>query len=279
MKLLLVLLLAAAGSADLKRARDRFEFGAYADCAGAVRAFLSEHPDPPEAEAVEAYRMLGIAEYHLGDQDQARSAFVTLLSHDPDFALDPFLVPPRVVEFFDKVKRDHEPDLEPLRERRRQMKEQERLAEEAKRRLLSEEQARTGPPTKIIRVQDRLYMLNWVPFGAGQFQNGQTAKGVAIAAGEVALAALNLGALIFRNQLMEDRSRRCSPSQCANPPFTDADRSLLSKADVIKYSSAALFWALYSYGVLDAHLHYVPRVETEITPGGGPTGAKLSWAF
>ena len=37
--------------------------------------------------------MLGIAEYHLGDLPQARAAFVNLLSYDPDYALDPFLVP------------------------------------------------------------------------------------------------------------------------------------------------------------------------------------------
>src|SRR6266702_7942034 len=89
------------------------------------------------------------------------SAFVSLLSLDPDFALDPFLVEPKVVEFFDQVKREHEPALRPLRERRRAIDEQRRLANEAQQRLLSEEQARSGPPTKVIRVQDRIYLFNW----------------------------------------------------------------------------------------------------------------------
>ncbi|HZZ84518.1 MAG TPA: tetratricopeptide repeat protein [Anaeromyxobacteraceae bacterium] len=280
--LLLVLSIAAGPPpADLKRARDRFEFGAYAECAGAVRDLLSRHPDLSDADAAEAYKLLGLSEYHLGDRGQARAAFVSLLSHDPDYALDPFFVPPPIVELFDQVKKEHEADLAPLRDRKRQLREQERLAEEARRKLLAEEQARSGPPTKVIRVQDRIYLFNWLPLGAGQFQNGQGAKGTAIAAGEVVLGAVNLGAILFHNQIAEDRSRRCSPSQpagCSHPPFTDADRRLLDRTDAVKYASAALFWALYAYGVVDAHLNYVPRVETEITPQGG--GAlKMTWAY
>ena len=103
--------------------------------------------------------MLGLSEYHLGDQPAARTAFVNLLSFDPDYALDPFLVPPPIVDFFDKVKREHEPELAPLRERKRALREQQRLADEAKRRLLAEEQARNGPPTKVVRVQERIYLL------------------------------------------------------------------------------------------------------------------------
>ena len=36
-------------------------------------------------------------------------------------------------------------------------------------------------------------------------------------------------------------------------------------------------WGIYAYSVYDAHLHYVPRIETEIAPGGG--AVKLSWSF
>ena len=88
---------------ELKRAKDRFEFGAYADAAGTLRQLLAGDPDLSEQEFIDAYRMLGIAEYHLGDLPQARAAFVNLLSYDPDYALDPFLVPPVIVDFFVRV--------------------------------------------------------------------------------------------------------------------------------------------------------------------------------
>jgi hypothetical protein len=273
--LLVASLLFASPEADLKRARTRFDFGAYADCAGTVRQLLSESPALSEREAVEAYRMLAISEYQLGDLAQARSAFVNLLSWDPDFTLDPFLVPPPIVELLDQVKRDNEVALKPLRERRRALKEQQRLADDAKRRLLMDEQSRTGPPTKLVRVQERLYLFNWMPFGAGQFQNGDRVKGTAIAAGQVTAGLVNLATFLLHNQIAEDRSRLCTSSEpnCSRPPFTDADRTLLGRIEAAKYVSAGLFWALYGYGVWDAHRHYVPVVETEISPQ--PGGAKL----
>ncbi|HET7753510.1 MAG TPA: tetratricopeptide repeat protein [Anaeromyxobacteraceae bacterium] len=277
---LLLTLALAAPDANLKRARDRFEFGAWADAAGSVRAWLSEHPEPSGPEAIEAFRMLGIAEFHLGDLAQSRHAFVSLLSLDPDYGLDPFLVPPPVVEFFDRVKKEHEPALIPLRERKRALAEQQRLADEARRRLIAEEQARTGPPTKVIRIEERHYAFNWMPFGAGQFQNGHKAKGTAIAAAQLALGATNLAAILVHNQIADDRSRRCSPSQpigCSRPPYTDSDRDLLERIDIIKYASAALFWGVYAFGVYDAHRFYVPRVETEISPTRG--AVRLSWSF
>jgi hypothetical protein len=277
---LLLALALAAPPADLKRARDRFEFGAWADAAGTIRAWLAEHPEAQGPDAVEAMRMLGISEFHLGDLNQARSTFVALLSLEPDYALDPFLVPPPVVEFFDLVKREHEPQLGPLRERKRAAEEQARLAEEARRKLILEEQARTGPPTKVIRVQERIYLFNWMPFGAGQFQNGHKSKGTAIAATQLVLAGVNLGAILVHNQIADDRTRRCAPSQtagCSRPPFTDSDRSLLFRVDVAKYAAAAAFWSVYAFGVYDAHRYYVPRIETEIGPSR--TGVKVGWSF
>ena len=276
-----LVLLALAAPPELKRARDRLEFGAWADAAGAIRQLLAKSPQLPDADAVDAYRILGIAEYNLGDQDQSRSAFVNLLARDPDYALDPFLVPPAIVEFFDRVKRENEPSLGPLRARKREAKEQERLAEEARRKLLAEEQARAGPPTKVIRVQERLYIINWMPLGAGQFQNGQPSKGTAIAAGQVGAALVNLSAILLHNQIATDRLRSCVSGQpgCSRPPYSDSDRQLLRGIDIVKYSSAAVFWGLYAWGVWDAHRNYIPVVETEIAPGGGGATLRLQWSF
>jgi tetratricopeptide (TPR) repeat protein len=276
-----MLALVLAAPPQLKRAKDRFEFGAYADAAAALRQLLAGTPDLTESEAVDAYRMLGIAEYQLGDRLAARGAFVNLLSVEPDYALDPFLVPPPIVEFFDAVKKEHEPALAPLRERRRELREQQRLAEEAKRRLLAEEHARTGPPSKIVRIEQRVYLFNWLPLGAGQFQNGERAKGTAIAAGQLVLGMVNVASIVVHNQLADDRTRTCISGEpgCSRPPYSDSDRTLLRRIEVVKYLSAGLFWAVYGYGVWDAHRNFVPRIETEITPGDPGGALKLEWSF
>jgi len=277
----LALALVLAAPPDLKRAKDRFDFGAYADAAAILRQMLSHKPELTPAEAVDAQRMLGISEYQLGDKAAARAAFVSLLSYEPDYALDPFLVPPPIVEFFDGVKKEYEPVLAPLRERRRELAEQQRLADEARRRLLAEEAARAGPPQKIVRIEQRVYMFNWLPLGAGQFQNGERAKGTAIAAGQLVLGLVNVSAIVAHNQIANDRTRTCISGQpgCSNPPYSDSDRRLLAQIDAVKYTSAGLFWLLYAYGVWDAHRHFVPRIETEITvrqPGGA---LKLEWSW
>ena len=277
----LVLALALANpAAELKRAKDRYEFGAWADAAGAVREIIAKYRDLPEPQAVEAWRLLGLAEYQLGDRAAARKAFVNLLSIDPDYALDPFLVPPQIVEFFDRIKADAEPQLQPLRDQRRQLREQERLAEEARRKLLAEEQARSGPPAKVVIVQEHVYVLNFIPFGVGQFQNGDRTKGTIIAVSQALLALTNLGAILAHNVIAQDPSRRCtvsSPTNCSNPPIPDSDRAILQNIDVVKYVSAALFWGVYAYGVTDALVHYVPRIETEVT--SSQAAVKLSWRF
>ncbi len=277
----LLLALALAAPPELKRAKDRLDFGAYAEAAGAVHQLLSRDPKLTDAEAVDAYRMLGIAEFQLGDTAAARAAFVNLLSVEPDYALDAFLVPPPIVEFFDRVKREHEPALAPLRQRRKELREQERLADDARRKLLAAEAARAGPPTKIVRVEERIYLFNWMPLGAGQFQNGDRAKGTAIAAGQLVLGLVNVASILFHNQIAEDGSRTCTFGQpgCSRPPYNDSDRTLLGQIDAVKYVSAGLFWALYGYGVWDAHRSYVPRIETEITPGEAGGAVKLGWTF
>jgi hypothetical protein len=277
--------LAQAGASpvhpDLRRASARFEFGAWADAAAIVRQFLATHPALAEQDALLAFRILGISEWNLGDKPQARAAFVALLSEDPDYKLDPFLVPPAIVEFLEEVRRDHEPTLAPLREQKKALREQERLAEEARRRLLAEERARTGPPTKVIRVEERIYALNWIPFGAGQFQNGHQVKGTAIAAGELVLGALNIGAILLHNQLVDSGSR-CIPGSspdCNATGYKASTRQQLGVVDAVKYISAGLFWGLYVYGVADAHRFYVPRVETEISPRADQATLSLRWEF
>ena len=277
---LLLALALATPDADVKRARDRYEFGAYADAAVAIREALSRSPDLPEPVAIEAWRILGLAEYQLGNKEASRAAFLKMLSIDPDQVLDPFLVPPPVVDFFDSVRAEAEPELAPLRERKKQLKEQDRLADEARRRLLAEELIRSGPPSKVILVQEHIYMLNFLPFGVGQFQNGETTKGIVIAVSMVVLGGVNLGAIFVHNAIAQDASRRCSvstPTNCSNPPIPDSDRALLQNIDIVKYVSAGLFWGVYAYGVADSLVHYVPRIETEITPT--KAAVKLSWSF
>ena len=180
------------------------------------------------------------------------------------------------------MKKENEPALAPLRERRRELA----RAAAARRRGASggcspRSRPAPAPPGKIVRVEERVYLFNWLPLGAGQFQNGERAKGTAIAAGQLVLGLVNIAAILVHNQIADDRTRTCISGQpgCSRPPYSDSDRTLLSQIDTVKYVSAGLFWALYAYGVWDAHRNFVPRIETEITAGQPGGAVKLEWAF
>src|SRR5229473_2291718 len=75
---------------------------------------------------------------------ETHRAFLELLFLDPDTELDPFYVPPRVIEFFDREKKELEPQIAPLRAQRRAEKEARRRAfeEEAQRRRQEENERR-----------------------------------------------------------------------------------------------------------------------------------------
>ena len=197
---------------------------------------------------------------------------MNLLSHDPDYALDPFLVPPPIVEFFDRVKREHEPALAPLRERRRALREQQRLADEAKRRLLAEEQARTGPPDEgRPRRRSGSTCSTGCRSAPGSSRTAIARRAPRSPPGRSSLGLVNIGAILFHNQLAEDRTRTCISGQpgCSRPPYSDSDRDLsrTRRRGEVRVGRRCSGRST-RYGVWDAHRHFVPIVETEIAPGG-----------
>ena len=70
------------------------------------------HEQVPPTPGDEVKEANDLELFFLNRLDTARRHLVSLLSVDPDYAMDPFLVPPAAVAFFDGVKRDNEALLE-----------------------------------------------------------------------------------------------------------------------------------------------------------------------
>ncbi len=107
-------------------------------------------------DLAEAHRLAGLAAYFANRRAEAEAHFVAYLKLDLDGPLDPALVPPEAVSFFETVRANHAAELRALR-----------------------------PPPK------RYAVLNLLP-PFGQFQNGERAKGYVIGGLLVALAATNV---------------------------------------------------------------------------------------
>jgi hypothetical protein len=157
----------------------RFKTGAslfaYRDCPGAV-AVLSDLAIPgqldDERDQLSVHRMLGIC-FALGDQRrEAAREFSSLLSIDPDFELDPFEVPPPVVEVFDAQKAAMKVRLAEIRRARERARE-DGVGDEGG--VLVE---------RVTTVRTTPWAASFLPFGLSQLANGEPVKAAVLGAAQ-----------------------------------------------------------------------------------------------
>ncbi|RMF56424.1 MAG: hypothetical protein D6748_13560 [Calditrichaeota bacterium] len=102
------------------------------------------------------HRYMALSFYNVGEQDSARSHFLSLLSLNPDEELDPVFISPKIIEFFNKIKEEY----------------------------LAQQATPTGKPfTRYVLVDDPRPGAGWrsalIP-GWGQFYKHQPRKGILI---------------------------------------------------------------------------------------------------
>jgi len=243
-----------------------------------------------EGEVVQARRMLGVAYLFQNQPDEARREFRKLLELRPDYRFDPLLDPQQVVDFFNGVLSEEKATIEKFEERRRQ---REKAAAE-QRRLDIE---RLSKPPTIVHYERHSFAVNFIPFGAGQFQNGERRKGWLFFSAEALLGAVSVGAFATNFGIYGlTPNRGCKdpqptgiacPSMSIDHSQEDASRRLLG----VQVVSGGLFFAVAIWGVIDALAHYQPEVilsdgtraanghppATRLTFSPGGLGA--AWAF
>lgn len=243
-----------------------------------------------EGEVVQARRMLGVAYLFENKPDEARREFRKLLELRPDYRFDPLLDPQRVVDFFNGVLKEEAATIAEMEKRRRE-RDKKRAEEDA---IIA---ARHRAPPTIVRYERHSFAVNFIPFGAGQFQNGQRRKGWLFFGAEAVLGAVSVGAFATNLGLYGlAPQRKCldeQPMGVACPPgsidHSQEDRSnMLLGVQVV---SGALFFAVAIWGVIDAIHHHQPevplpdgaKVARERSPAArltfSPNGLGASWAF
>jgi tetratricopeptide (TPR) repeat protein len=259
--LLACLLLGTAGSAvaqdesedpRLTRARYLFRHGDYDQAITHLVELLEPVKLERDEEVVVARETLGVCYFIRGDLEKARAQFVELLRLDTYYALDPLLYPPPLVEFYDGIRREIEEELKRIRA--------ERLAKEAAEREAAEKSEKEKPPNERVRVErwhqkENSLLIACVPFGAGQFQNGETGKGIAFLASEVALFTTNIAAYYAGMDLRQN-----------DGTIRPEDEDLAEALRVTQMVSLGLGLAVAAYGVVDALLNF-KELEVEIMPG------------
>jgi tetratricopeptide (TPR) repeat protein len=237
----LALVLSSAGASatprqDLDKAHAAFRKGEFGVALPLYNVLLYPNPQLASAEDLsDAYIALGVCRLETGDGDGAKREFEKALQIDPNKQLDPLLVRNReAIRLFDDTKAD-------LRTRA------EREAEKKKAAELIEKQKAYLASLRVYKAQ--YFALNFVPFGLGQFQNGDTGKGIFFLGSELVTAGTSIaiwGYLVNKYGIRSDRV-----------PYEEGPG--VRRLQQIEIGAGLAFYGLWLLGAIDSYRHYEPQ--------------------
>lgn len=201
------------------------------------------------ADLARAYELLGQAHYFLGDRETARTHFSKLVRLRPDKELDPLVIPPPVIAFYEELRQPILRELEADRDVIRKAREEEEARRRAE--LTVHHYVETRRNSRLVAA---------LPFGAGQFQNGDTGLGAAFLSTELVATGLSVAFFLAVEDLRQDDGRFASE---------DIDRAAsLQTAQLV---SGGIALALAIAGIVEAQINF--RETTLIERVEGPKGA------
>ncbi len=229
---------AATPSDELEKARGEFLSRNYADAIPLLNYLL--YPSARLAEPddlVEAHVLYGACAFETGDNATARKEFEAALEMKRDYEIDTARFSAGTVKFFEDTKHA-------LEDRRKKDDEERALADERDRLRRYRE--------SLVVYEVKSYYVNYIPFGAGQFQNGQHAKGLWFATTEGATGAISAGIWIYLVGTYGFNGRV--------PP---QDAGFARTLQQIEIGAGGVCLGLMAWGIIDSLRHYHPRSQVE----------------
>jgi hypothetical protein len=261
----------ADAQADLEKAHSAYVAHKYDEAETRLRALLESKKNPlKDPDSVADARMyLGAVLVAEGKKDEAGRTFEQLLLDKPDYQPDPLRVSLEASDAFIDARTRLRDRLAAIREEEVRKAQLEKAKAEAERQKAA---ARLAMLEKLasteIVVERHSRWLALVPFGVGQFQNGQDTLGWAFLSSEVLLAVGSVGGAsvaVYEQAQANDAVQRHDPDAVAR----EYEKRAQLAAIVTDLFSAGFFAAAIG-GVVHAQLTFVPeRVETrkrEIPP-------------
>ncbi len=248
---------------DLRDAENSYLYGDYPRVIAKLEPLVE--PDILLAEPddlARAYELLGLSTFFLDRVGDARGWFERLIRFRPDARLNPVLVPPPAVSLFDDVRESLADEIARMQEALRKQRE-----EEAERERL----ARLTRVRVETRVNSRLVAA--LPFGVGQFQNGQDGLGYTLLATQLATGATSLGCFIAVENLRQPGGR-----------FDRADVGNAQTLQNVQLWTGAAALTLMVGGAIHAWITFVDEVplrEIALPPTvpASPGDGLLRWTF
>ncbi len=259
--------LAARAQADdaqaFELAKNPFDAGQYAEAHARLSALLDASFPPCEVtpgptgrcrltspDLVERTRARDAASLLALKRDSEADVIIaTILRQNPDYAPSPAMFPQEVIDRFTIVRGTMASELRAIVQQR---------AKEAEQKRLAAQKAREAEEKWIAEIAEKAAMERWVepnsrwiamvPFGIGQFQNGDTRLGITFAVGEALLGGTSLMTVFITNKLAPDVLK-------GNP----AAQTYANVAVLVNRISFASWAALTAGGVIQAQVAFVPE--------------------
>jgi len=195
-----------------------------------------------QADVEDAYLILGASAFELGDIPRARQEFENALKLDPDKILTTFTFSQGAVRLFEETRADLKTRAERDAEKRRQSEREQEIANFWKN-------------TRFVETHQ--YYLNFMPFGAGQFQNHDRWAGIGFATGEAATLATSLGIWFYLTDKYGINCPKC---------VATADAPSVLRMQQVEVVSAGAFFLIYGASILHALYHYQPQTDLKGDP-------------
>ena len=243
----------------LRDARSTFDFGQYRATVNKLTPVITPAVLlAARAEISEAYTLLGLSHFFLGEKPLARRYFERLLEYSPDAELDPVKIPPPAVSFFQDLKERKAAELAQKKaELKRQREEEARRQAEAN--------------TRRIRYvyQERSKIAAFLPFGIGQFQNQQPVLGTILLGSQVASISVSIAAFLAVENLRtrDGRFRNADVEQARSIQrlqlYSAATAAVLVTAGIVQ-----ALWAFEPTRFVEEQELKAPPPATQLTPNG-----------
>lgn len=257
----------AQGRADLEKARAAYLARNYAEAEDRLRLLTDPKTGVKELTLLSQARMyLGAVLLAQGKREQAIDVFEKLILEDPPFEPDPLGYPTDVVNTFIDVRVQ-------LQERIRQAAQNAAKLEAEKRARAEEEKRRYDEwlrTVKAMATEEKITvrhsrLVACLPFGAGQFQNGDHVLGWTMLGAQ---AALVLGTAITVPMKVYARDRAEEEAKSGDlEGKADLYNQRADDIRTVNLSLAGGFALLAVVGIVQANLAFVPeKVETKTRP-------------
>lgn len=206
-----------------------------------------------DADLVERTRAMDAASLLALKRDaEADEQIKRVLRQNPQYAPNPALFPQEVIDRFTLVRGALRPELEAIEKQKAREELQKRVAaqkaREAEEAWIAELQRLAGEQTEV-RTSSRWVAM--VPFGVGQFQNGDIKLGVLFAVGEVLFGGAALGGVAAMFKLTA-----LNPTTPAQQAAVTSQARTATLVNQIGFSGWA---ALTVAGVIQAQVAFVPQ--------------------